>query len=114
MHSHSELVARGHAVGYIHCQLHAAVRRDGHLSGVVDHAFARGGAIARVADLVPVRNDIAGIFGRMQPRCQRYRGSLLVEDTVRRAADAVDGPRHPKQTAPFRLARAEEAAGGKG
>ena len=22
----------------------------------------------------PARNDIAGIFGRMQPRCQRYRG----------------------------------------
>ena len=24
----------------------------------------------------PVRNDIAGILRRMQPRCQRYRGSL--------------------------------------
>ena len=26
--------------------------------------------------LSPVRNDIAGILRRMQPRCQRYRGSL--------------------------------------
>ena len=41
--------------------------------GVVGHdAHAAEGQL----DAAPVRNDTAGILRRMQPRCQRYRGSL--------------------------------------
>ena len=35
-------------------------------------------ALHLLAGTLPVGNDIAGVLRRMQPRCQRYRGSLLV------------------------------------
>ena len=40
----------------------------------------------------PVRNDIAGTLGRMQPRCQRYRDGSLKERLV---SELEGAPVHP-------------------
>ena len=47
----------------------------------------------------PVRNDIAGILRRMQPRCQRYRGGLPPTDS-RPSAAACGSPSADAGVAP--------------